>query len=439
MGNSESKKPYGRMNIESMAAEYFSGTLVSGVLNIEVTNDLPSNQLAIELFGIEYVNFVRLTAPYDGAAVDDSLPSKKKKKKVFYEVVQLNPNSKKFYKGNYHFPFSFQLPIKIPSSFKVKFRKGHEMCYGGINYYIRATIGKGSKKLAMERPIIIKEVYVLDNVNWNVTELRPVNANEFRVTLNKDTAISSDSLKANIHFDNSSSRDKIKKFEWKTELKLRLTAAGTTQETLLELNRGTLEGVEPNQVFDKQFLIDLSIPNKDLQNAITFSGKLINISYVVKIYAISPVLQLFKKKTKVKFSLKLFNYRPEQYVNTINQDDTNRDNITFANTNRNNVLLSNTVTVTNLNFYSNRNNRFKERATLPTNTHTPPPGREDRRFTAMPDIIGDRGFDYPEFSTSPKKRNIDVDDNKIKVYNVPLKSDLVSFKELSQIQDVSRN
>lgn len=425
MGNSNKRKKYGVMTLEAIASEYYTGSLVSGIISIDLVEDLSSNQLTIELIGCENVNFVRIKAPRDNAAIDASVTSTTRKRNVFYETLNLSPNSKKFYKGSYHFPFSFKLPIKLPSTFNVKFRKERDMCYGGIDYCIRATAGKGNKRIVIERPVTIKEVYSINNVSTNITNQKSVNSQEFSVSINKNTFIVSDSVRATIFFDNTSSKDKIKSFVWKTELRIKLTAGNTTQELFMELNKGTLDGVTANQRYEKDFLVDLRIPNRDLQDIITFKGNLIDISYVLKIYAVSPVMAIFSKKTKIKFFLNVLNYRPVEYVDTVGVDDNIRVDLVVRDVNRLNMAPV-------VSHQANNDRRLKERVTLPLYLQTND-NELNRRFTAMPSR-NDGGFDYPNYDNVSVDAKSEVVDDKIKIYTVPVKVESCQYNDLDEIK-----
>lgn len=428
MGSSGSKKAYGNMQIEGVKAEYYAGTLVTGVLSINLLADLPSNQLTIELKGFEVVNFVKLTQAQDNAKVDTSSPNIIKRKELHSDIMTMSPNSKKFLKGSYHFPFSFKLPNNLPSTFSTKFRKHQDMCYGGIDYNITAVAGKGPKTVSIERQIKIKELYTPNNVMQNSVVVKNVNLHEFRVSLNKLTTILKDSLKATVFFDNTSSNDKIKNFEWKTEMKIILKAGGKINTCLMEVDRGTLEGVTANQRFDKSFLIGLNMHSDNFKDIITFKGNLIDISYVLKVYAVSPVMQVFTKKTKIKYFIKILNYKPDQYVET-ESSEASRGVIV-----RTPDIISNIQTNNNSNM-----NKPRERVTLPAHNRAVNTIEENRRFTALPPIQNNRGFNYPEINSVLHGKNNQPDVRDIKIYTVPLNKELLSYKELDEYEHWESN
>lgn len=408
MGTTSSKKRYGSMQIEGINTEYFSGTIISGILKIDVSQDIESNQLTIQLIGYEYVNFVRLVSPDDNAARDISANNTKKQRPIHSEILNQAPKSKYFYKGAYSFPFNFKIPTNMPSSFNIKFRKGQEMCYGGINYIIKATLGKGSKTITIERPILVKESYSTDIVTDKINDKKQVNDHNYSVTLNKNVFIIGDSIKATLTFDNSGSKEKIKNFEWKVEFRITFSSGSTTHDMLMELNRGTLEGVLPNENYEKTFIIENTIPNSDLHNSITFKGQLVKISYVLKIYANSPVLSLFNKKTKIKFFLNLINYKPENYAITTQHEDNYRIDVVSSHSNDKNVLKNANNNI--LNSKTQISSDIKSKEIVYQNQNLKLEGNEplDRRFGTFP-YETNKGFSYPEMnSLSPDKQDSSV-------------------------------
>ena len=413
MGNTSKKTSYGKIELVGLEEEYFTGSIISGTANVESYTTINTNKLKLEIIGIEYVKVENYVKPFFNYIWDNNSESTHQSHRLYYDKYEFKTEESNFLKGQYKFKFDIPLPLRLPSIFEIKFKKGNETCYAGIQYEIKATIACGDKRINVTYPIKIKERY-LTNYSEGFGPLERIsNGNGFISRINKRRVVQSDHLKTTITYDNSQNKDKIKSFDWKTELNIKINIKGKQYDYIIVASAGSLNGTDKCEIIEKETLMSLNVQDPSLSNAITFKGKMIDIDYILKIYVVKQMFLVFNKKEKICFPLKLLNYVPDNYVFT---DDCNYNcNMIYDNIYNNgnheplDIASDKFINVNKIN--SNTRDISKK---LPI--------RDDKVSIYNENINANRGFDYPSFSDINQNHIVSNHNTSFfRTYTLPLK------------------
>ena len=130
-------------------AVYQEGDLVTGLVQVNVKEDIAVTEVVVEIFGVALVH-------HDGLDDEDldewGIPKIHTNKETYLEKKtslimagesDLLKDSNVLNSGQYALPFSFKLPQKLPSSF--------EGSYGHISYWVQGTLERPSKPIISGR------------------------------------------------------------------------------------------------------------------------------------------------------------------------------------------------------------------------------------------------------------------------------------------------
>lgn len=408
MGNTHELAPRGNLNISGLDSEYYSGSVIKGIIELEALSDIETNKVKLVLTSSEYVKVFKSDILSNNYS--QSKPIAYQISPIYNKDLEFIGRSRKFYKGKYRFPFSIDLPLRLPSSFEVKLQKSREIVFAGVAHILKASITRSNGALISNKVIKIKEMYVIDHKEGFGQLERLTNGKGFIARINKRRIIISDSIKTTLTYDNSSSHEKVRNFEWKCELNIKITTNAANYEHGMATSAGKIDGIDKLTIGEKEILIPMDIPDRNLQNAVTFKGKLIDISYLLKVYVVRPMLVVFNKREKLSFSLKLINYVPSNYILTRNGISTNQINLVTSDD-------------MDKNKPPNRENslpcKLDDKSIISICNNG-----ENKHYTLNIPSKPNKGFDYPDYSEVNPLIAVSYNDlGSIRIYNLPINRD----------------
>lgn len=163
------------INLDTDRMVFYPGETISGVVFVDLIDSMKMAQLEVELKGVVFVKWKTTTFDDDGNEV---VVVHTDKEKIIDKDTTLfgdSEDDKKKHEGGQHeYPFSFELPKDLPSSFE---HKGYVKAY--VRYYLEAKIERPwSFDHKVVRPLIInglvdcnKEFYAVGVEGENLKEV----------------------------------------------------------------------------------------------------------------------------------------------------------------------------------------------------------------------------------------------------------------------------
>ncbi|KAG7379824.1 hypothetical protein PHYPSEUDO_008092 [Phytophthora pseudosyringae] len=154
LGGSE----HGGLHVQLGRRTYLAGDLVQGRVVLRLTKRLQSSDFVVRLEGREHISWLDQTGTSGSPGAS---PRRRHNKDVLQENITLLVSTATYQPGEYDFPFSFNLPKSLPSTFQIKDRELVEMgsMESSIMYRVRATIridGALNPYIEDSRPFVVR-------------------------------------------------------------------------------------------------------------------------------------------------------------------------------------------------------------------------------------------------------------------------------------------
>lgn len=152
-------QPANKIQIILEKLSYVSGEQINGFIFLDIKEVYPNSFVNLHFVGEEYVNYQRM----EGSGKHRHRRTYTEMKKLLeynYPVFQFPTPHIQI--GTYFFPFTFNLPFNLPSSFYIKFNNGELDRLGSIEYRLRAFLPTPDVKSIPE--LFGEEALIINNL-----------------------------------------------------------------------------------------------------------------------------------------------------------------------------------------------------------------------------------------------------------------------------------
>lgn len=296
MGKSYSvDKSYGEIAIQIEQLKYLPGQQVNGWIFLKLIKSFPATTLDLIIDGKEKAKFTEVYHTHYGNQTERHVAVYKEKHHFYgyhYEIRSHLPDQ--FPAGQYQYPFTFLLPMNIPSSFCHIWQEEDHKCYGKIEFVVKAAMKNHKiKKMLIHRANILLEYPLgqlspqqqICNYTHQVKAYCGIDKGFISMTsyCQKPEYLIGENAVMMLEIDCSRMKVKINKIKCQLTEVITLRAQGHQKVLAIPASRIDLPSVQPGEIFAKERakVVNLLIqPMGPLQPSV--SGMIVGCEYLLE-------------------------------------------------------------------------------------------------------------------------------------------------------------
>ena len=357
----------------------YTGTRLTGQINLQLTQPIPTNMIILEFKGKEKVKMGKRIVDQERTnsftnnmsnelfhiATSSNNRRCHNNRQIYYktkmeedseELINLkiplyNKNGYNFGVGNNVVPFFIDVKDGLPSTFLYTYDFYGEECKAEIKYWLEAFLQIPNFKTLKEKlkfDIIETLPFSQQGPSFfkqNLFVKKQKDDYSFSGQLQKDYFQFGENANAVIGCDNTKNDISIKKLKWKYVQYLKFHTRDNSM-VKFERNRITknnLEKVKHGKNVLKNIVIPITSSEKNgFANVPSFRTKLISCVYKIEFYAVSRYMLMFSKNHKVDIDIKVLkknnkmlkpNFNPPNFNPNFNNNQNFNNNPNFNNNN----------------------------------------------------------------------------------------------------------
>ena len=324
---------FGTIKIFLQKPKYYTCESISGTINIQLTQPIPTNMVEITFYGKEKVKMAKQIIDHEATAEkreeaqhngDENFQhvgyeykkdTEEDSEKIIDQKFPIYNQYGNFVVGNNVLPFCFKIQDGLPSSFRYNYDYMGSDCKAEISYELKVCLNlPNDKKLKDDVKVELIETLPMgfnSNTffNQNLDKgLKKKKSYDFRARLEKDFFLFGENANVFLKCDNSDNWTDIKNLKWKFVQYLKFHTRDNRM-VKFERNRITktyLEKVKGGDKFEQNLICNIKSSSKSgFENVPSFKTKLIENVYKLEFYAVTRKFLLFSKDNKIDFEVKV--------------------------------------------------------------------------------------------------------------------------------------